>query len=97
MRGEFDAALAAAHMLDRSPETALDCGKRAVAAFGDMPARADVKLTIGSVLVFSGRLDEGWHLLASTIAASAAAGFEAVTPDPNGVIRVRWEPVATLG
>ena len=79
VRAGLYGALAAAHMLDRSLERALEYGERAVAALGDTPARADVDLTIGSVLVFSGRLDEGWRLLESTIAASSAAGFEAET------------------
>jgi DNA-binding CsgD family transcriptional regulator/tetratricopeptide (TPR) repeat protein len=46
---------------------------------GDTPDRADVDLTIGAVMVFAGRLHEGWTLLESTIASTAAAGLEAET------------------
>ena len=79
VRAGLHGALAAAYMLDRSLDEALDYGGRAVAVFGDTLARADVDLTVASVLVFAGRLDEGWALLESTIASSAAAGLEAET------------------
>jgi DNA-binding CsgD family transcriptional regulator/tetratricopeptide (TPR) repeat protein len=79
VRAGLHGALAAAHMLDRSLDEALDYGRRAAAVFGDTAARADVDLTVGSVLVFAGRLDDGWALLESTIATSAGAGLEAET------------------
>lgn len=79
VRAGLHGALAAAHMLDRSLDESLDYGRRAAAVFGDTLARADVDLTVGSVLVFAGRLDDGWALLESTIASSAEAGLEAET------------------
>jgi DNA-binding CsgD family transcriptional regulator/tetratricopeptide (TPR) repeat protein len=79
VRARLHGALAAAHMLDRDLDEAMDYGGRAVAVFGDTPDRADVDLTLGAVMVFAGRLHEGWALLESTIASSAAAGLEAET------------------
>ncbi|HEY8912763.1 helix-turn-helix transcriptional regulator [Lacisediminihabitans sp.] len=82
VRAELLGALAAAHMLDRRLEEATEFGRQAAAlATGPtaLTLRIDIDLTLGSVLVFAGRGAEGWALLESAIAASAAAGLEAET------------------
>lgn len=78
-RARLYAALAAAHMLDRSLDEALDYGARAVTMLAGRSSRADIDSTVGSVLVFAGRGHEGWPMLEAAIASSAAAGLEAET------------------
>lgn len=72
------AALAAATMLDRRLEDALDYGRRARELFtdDDVETRIGVDATIGSVLVFAGRSEEGWRLLEETTARAVGAGLE---------------------
>ncbi|GAA4590877.1 hypothetical protein GCM10023107_17910 [Actinoplanes octamycinicus] len=66
--GQLHAALAAAYMLDRRLPEALDHGRLAHGC--------DVDATVGSVLLFLGRLDEGYALLESVIERAAAADRE---------------------
>ncbi len=81
------AALAAAYMLDRRLYTAMEYGTRAAAiTLPDDPtdaaavaARVNLNATLGTVMVFSGRMDEGWRLLESAIATGRRAGVEAET------------------
>lgn len=76
------AALSAAHMLDRRLETAIDFGTQASALATGPDAiaeRTDINLTLGSVLVFAGRADEGWRLLESAVEAGERAGLETQT------------------
>jgi ATP/maltotriose-dependent transcriptional regulator MalT len=67
-------------MLDRRLDQALEYGTLA-AALEDRNVvtdqRIDINITVGSVLLFSGRGDEGWPMLESAIASANAAGFEA--------------------
>lgn len=90
VRFELLAALAAAYMLDRRLETAEEFGTQAAAI--ELPsdaeatdaaqveaARVDLAATLGSVLVFSGRMEEGWRLLEDAIDDGRRTGVEAAT------------------
>ncbi len=82
VRGELLAALSAAYMLDRRLDEALDFGTRASALIGGAGAwaeRADIDITLGSVLVFAGQGDEGWRMLEDSIAACEQGSHEAQT------------------
>ncbi|KUL42240.1 ATP-binding protein [Actinoplanes awajinensis] len=68
------AALAAAYMLDRRLTEALEHGERARAL--SSAADHDLDATVGSVLLFLGRLDEGCALLESVITRAVAADRE---------------------
>ncbi|BCY14083.1 LuxR family transcriptional regulator [Actinoplanes sp. L3-i22] len=68
-------ALAAAHMLDRRLAEALEHGQRARALLGAAPDH-DLDATVGSVLLFLGRLDEGCELLEDVITRTVAANLE---------------------
>lgn len=69
------AALAAAYMLDRRLTEALADGSTARRLYGDMPD-LDLDATVGSVLLFLGRLDEGSALLEGAIERATAANLE---------------------
>ncbi|MFI1992197.1 ATP-binding protein [Actinoplanes sp. NPDC020271] len=69
------AALAAAYMLDRRLTDALTHGFEARRLHGDTPD-LDLDATVGSVLLFLGRLDEGGDLLENVIARATAANLE---------------------
>ncbi|MET9338941.1 BREX system ATP-binding domain-containing protein [Nonomuraea sp. NPDC003804] len=79
-RARLYAAMAAAYMLDRRLDEAIDRGERSLAEsrrIGDDGGALDVSATLGSVLVFAGRMDEGWHLLEDSIAHARDAHREA--------------------
>ncbi|MCS5718086.1 AAA family ATPase [Herbiconiux sp. CPCC 205763] len=82
LRAELLGALAAAHMLDRRLDTGLAFGEEAQSLARtacDDPLCIDIDSTLGAILVFAGRGDEGWALLERAVADGAAAGFEAQT------------------
>ena len=63
--------MAAAYMLDRRLDEAITHGERSRAESqrtGDDEAALNTAVTLGSVLVFAGRMDEGWQLLEDAIA-----------------------------
>jgi ATP/maltotriose-dependent transcriptional regulator MalT len=72
-------ALAAANMLDRRLEDALEYGRRASELFtdDDLETRIGVDATIGSVLVFAGEGEVGWRMLEETTTQAVDAGLEA--------------------
>jgi DNA-binding CsgD family transcriptional regulator/tetratricopeptide (TPR) repeat protein len=85
-RGRLHSAMAAAYMLDRRLDEAIRYGERSRAESqqtGDDAAALNAATTLGSVLVFAGRLGEGWQLLEEAIAragdtcqeAEAARGY----------------------
>ena len=79
-RAELFSALAAAYMLDRRLDEAIGHGERGrdeSQRTGDEDAALNVAATLGSVLVFAGRMDEGWRLLEDAIARAAATHREA--------------------
>jgi DNA-binding CsgD family transcriptional regulator len=87
VRFELFSALAAAYMLDRRLYTAIEYGTNAAAIklphdpddVATIAARVNLDTTLGSVLVFAGRMDEGWRLLENAIATGRKAGVEAET------------------
>ncbi|BBH68550.1 hypothetical protein ACTI_52350 [Actinoplanes sp. OR16] len=73
VRARLHAALAAAYMLDRRLPEALDNGERARMVLHD---DLDLDVTVGSVLLFLGRLDEGYALLETAISRAAGGNRE---------------------
>lgn len=74
------AGLAAAYMLDRRLDNAIDYGRRGRAlsrGAGDDAADLNAAVTLGSALVFAGRMDEGWGLLEDAVARARAEHLEA--------------------
>jgi hypothetical protein len=60
VRAALLSALAAAYMLDRRLDEAIGYGERSLAvAAGDDAASLNTEATLGSVLVFAGRVDQG--------------------------------------
>jgi DNA-binding CsgD family transcriptional regulator/tetratricopeptide (TPR) repeat protein len=80
IRAGLHAALAAAYMLDRRLEEATEVGVLAE-AFSiddcDHPMRCQLGGTLGSILVFAGRMHEGWQMLANAIGRARRGGLEA--------------------
>jgi DNA-binding CsgD family transcriptional regulator len=62
-RAALLSALAAAYMLARRLDEAIDLGYRAADASGDGEVALNTSVTLGSALLFAGRMDEGWRLL----------------------------------
>jgi DNA-binding CsgD family transcriptional regulator len=74
--------LAAAYMLERRLDEAIEIGARSAAlatAPDAVEERMSVDFTLGSVLVFAGRTSEGWSVLEHAIAAGLASGLEGET------------------
>jgi DNA-binding CsgD family transcriptional regulator/tetratricopeptide (TPR) repeat protein len=74
------AAMAAAYMLSRRLDEAIDFGERSSAccdAVGDLPTCVNTDATLGAVFLFAGRMDEGWQRLDDAIANALAIGNEA--------------------
>ena len=82
VRAGLYSAMSAAYMLDRQLDEALDYGERARELATDPDTlcdRLDIAMTLGPVLVFAGRGDDGWRMLEDAIAEASAPGtyFEA--------------------
>ncbi|MEU8608952.1 LuxR C-terminal-related transcriptional regulator [Actinoplanes sp. NPDC048791] len=80
IRAGLHAALAAAYMLDRRLEEATEVGVLAEAfkvEDCDHPLRCHLGGTLGSILVFAGRMHEGWQMLANAIGRARRGGLEA--------------------
>ena len=81
-RAELLGALAAAYMLNRRLDESLAYGTEAIALAeraGASALRADIQLTVGSDLVFSGRGDEGWPMLEQAVAFGLEHSLESET------------------
>ncbi|EXG81935.1 ATP-binding protein [Cryptosporangium arvum] len=79
VRARLLAAMSAVYMFDRRLDESLTHGEAARAlatALGDDRTRWSVDATIAPVLLFAGRMDEGWELADSTIAETLAADAE---------------------
>jgi DNA-binding CsgD family transcriptional regulator len=73
------AGLSAAYMLDRCLDDAIAFGRRAQAQAGDLGDVAtglNTECTLGSALVFAGKMDEGWQMLAAAIGRAKDAHLE---------------------
>jgi DNA-binding CsgD family transcriptional regulator len=70
VRANIHAALSAAYMLDRRLAEAIEDGEfaQSIAVEDcDQAMRCNIDATLGSVLLFTGRMDEGWKLLEGAI------------------------------
>ena len=79
-RARLRSAMAAAYMLDRRLDEAIDYGERSRAESqrtGDGETALNAAITLGSVLVFAGRMDEGWRLLEDAVTRARGADQEA--------------------
>jgi DNA-binding CsgD family transcriptional regulator len=79
-RAALLAGMAAATMLDRRLDASVAHGEaaiRAAVAAGERAVELDVMATVGSDLVFSGRMDEGWTMLQSAVERGRRGGLEA--------------------
>ena len=79
VRAGLYSAMAAAYMLDRRLDEALDYGERALRLAVDPDTvcdRLDVQMTVGPVLVFAGRGEEGWRMLEAAISEASAPGTD---------------------
>jgi DNA-binding CsgD family transcriptional regulator/tetratricopeptide (TPR) repeat protein len=79
-RARLRSAMAAAYMLDRRLDEAINYGEQSRAEsqrIGDEEAALNTAVTLGSVLVFAGRMDEGWQLLEGAIARARGMQQEA--------------------
>ena len=79
VRAGLYSAMAAAYMLDRRLDEALGYGERAMGLATEPDTtcdRLDVQMTVGPVLVFAGRSDEGWQMLEDAIAEASAPGTD---------------------
>jgi DNA-binding CsgD family transcriptional regulator/tetratricopeptide (TPR) repeat protein len=80
VRAELLSGLAAAYMLDRQLDAAIGYGERSLAlapADGGDPASLNTAATLGSVLVFAGRMEEGWTMLESAVGRAVERRLEA--------------------
>ena len=72
-RARLHSAMAAAYLVDDRLDEAIIHGERGRAEsqrIGDDEAALNAATTLGSVLVFAGRMDEGWQLLEEAIAGA---------------------------
>jgi ATP/maltotriose-dependent transcriptional regulator MalT len=79
-RARLRSAMATAYMLDRRLDEAIEYGEPSLAdlrGLGDNEAALNAAATHGSVLVFAGRMDDGWTLLENAIATARETHQEA--------------------
>jgi DNA-binding CsgD family transcriptional regulator/tetratricopeptide (TPR) repeat protein len=80
VRGRLAAAFSAAYMLERRLDESIGHGDRALALAveaGDEASELNVLATLGAVLVFAGRVDEGWPMLQDAVRRARADRQEA--------------------
>jgi ATP/maltotriose-dependent transcriptional regulator MalT len=80
VRAELLAGLAAAYMLDRRLPQSIQYGEAAMELAGRSSAKettVNIASTLASVLVFAGRMEEGWRLHAETIERAREQRLEA--------------------
>ncbi|HXG41053.1 MAG TPA: hypothetical protein VNJ28_08925, partial [Candidatus Limnocylindrales bacterium] len=79
VRARLLAALCAAYMLDRRLDESIEFGeaaRRLAVELGDEVTDLDTLTTLGSDLVFAGRMDEGWAMLEEAVHRARAAQRE---------------------
>ena len=79
VRAELMAATAAAYLVDDRLDEAITASMEALASTGesDERVRLNTTATLGSVLVFAGRMDEGWARVEESIRRAAELHLEA--------------------
>jgi DNA-binding CsgD family transcriptional regulator/tetratricopeptide (TPR) repeat protein len=78
VRAGLLAAKAAAYLVDDRLDDAIDAGEQAAATGAqDERTRLNTAATLGSVLVFAGRMEEGWSRLEQAIRRARELGLEA--------------------
>jgi len=79
VRAGLLAAKAAAYLVDDRLDDAIQAGEQALAAAGtqDEQTRLNTAATLGSVLVFAGRMEEGWSRLERATRRARELGLEA--------------------
>jgi DNA-binding CsgD family transcriptional regulator len=79
VRAALLAARAAAYLVDDRLDDAIAAGEQALAASDaeDERIRLNTAATLGSVLVFAGRMQEGWHQLEQATRRARELGLEA--------------------
>ncbi len=96
-RARLGSAMAAAYMLSRRLDKAIAHGERSYAEskrIGDEETALNTAVTLGSVLVFAGRMDEGWQLLEGAIGrahetqqeAEAARGYRMIGSSASALV-----------
>ena len=79
------AAKAAAYLVDDRLDEAIEAGEQALATAGqDEQTRLNTAATLGSVLVFAGRMDEGWEMLEQTTRARPSSSSRRRRPAATG-------------
>ena len=78
-RADLHSAIAAAYMLARHLDEPIDYGYRlpAAALAGDDETSLNIAATVGSALIFAGRMAEGWTMLEGTAARARDSKQEA--------------------
>jgi DNA-binding CsgD family transcriptional regulator/tetratricopeptide (TPR) repeat protein len=96
-RARLGSAMAAAYLMDDRLDEAIQHGETSRAEsqrIGDDEAAFNVAATLGSVLVFAGRMEEGWRLLEDAIdratgaeqEAEAARGYRMIGSSASAVV-----------
>ena len=96
-RARLRSAMAAAYLVDDRLDEAIAHGERSRAEsqrIGDEAAALNTAATLGSVLVFAGRMDEGWQLLEDSLArardthqeAEAARGYRMIGTSASSLV-----------
>jgi DNA-binding NarL/FixJ family response regulator len=106
-RARLGSAMAAAYLVDDRLDEAIAYGEASRAEsqrLGDEEAALNTAATLGSVLVFAGRMEEGWRLLEDAIAratgaqqeAEAARGYRMIGSSASALVEYdlaeRWLP-----
>jgi DNA-binding CsgD family transcriptional regulator/tetratricopeptide (TPR) repeat protein len=106
-RARLGSAMAAAYLVDDRLDEAIAYGEASRAEsqrIGDEEAALNTAATLGSVLVFAGRMEEGWRLLKDAIAratggqqeAEAARGYRMIGSSASALVEYdlaeRWLP-----
>jgi DNA-binding CsgD family transcriptional regulator len=106
-RARLGSAMAAAYLVDDRLDEAIAYGEASRAEsqrLGDEEAALNTAATLGSVLVFAGRMEEGWRLLEDAITratgaeqeAEAARGYRMIGSSASALVEYdlaeRWLP-----
>ena len=106
-RARLGSAMAAAYLVDDRLDEAIAYGEASRAEsqrLGDEEAALNTAATLGSVLVFAGRMEEGWRLLEDAIVratgaqqeAEAARGYRMIGSSASALVEYdlaeRWLP-----